>query len=83
MKTTTVRDLKHGFSKVESWVRHGEEVEVTKRGLPVFKIVPIRKSTRRIPKIDFHGMLKEIWGDHVFDDEAVQQMRDLARGERS
>lgn len=68
---------------MESWVQGGEEVEVTKRGTPVFKIVPFLKSTRRIPRVDFQGMLKEIWGDRVLDAEAVRQMRDLARGERS
>ena len=83
MKTTTVRDLKHGFARVESWVHRGEVVEVTKRGMPIFKIVPMDKASHRIPKVDFHGMLKEIWGKRVFSEDEIQQIRDFSRGERS
>lgn len=41
MKSTTVRDLRNNYSKVLKWVAKGEEVEVTRRGKAVAKVVPI------------------------------------------
>ena len=41
MKSTTVRELRNNYAKVLKWVARGEEVEVTRRGKPVAKVVPI------------------------------------------
>ena len=41
MKSTTVRELRNNYAKVLSWVAKGEEVEVTRRGKPVARVVPI------------------------------------------
>lgn len=40
MKTTTVRELRNNYSKVLKWVSKGEEVEVTRRGKIVARVVP-------------------------------------------
>lgn len=40
MKTTTVRELRNNYSKVLQWVAKGEEVEVTRRGKVVAKVIP-------------------------------------------
>ena len=40
MKTTTVRELRNNYSKVLKWVAKGEEVDVTRRGKIVAKVVP-------------------------------------------
>lgn len=40
MKTTTVRELRNNYSQVLKWVAKGEEVEVTRRGKIVAKVVP-------------------------------------------
>lgn len=40
MKTTTVRELRNNYSQVLKWVTQGEEVEVTRRGKIVAKVVP-------------------------------------------
>lgn len=40
MKSTTVRDLRNHYSKVLAWVAKGEEVEVTRRGKVVARVVP-------------------------------------------
>jgi prevent-host-death family protein len=40
MKSTTVRELRNNYSKVLQWVSNGEEVEVTRRGKVVAKVVP-------------------------------------------
>ena len=41
MKTTTVRELRNNYAKVLNWVSKGEEVEVTRRGKAVAKVVPV------------------------------------------
>ncbi len=41
MKSTTVRELRNNYSKVLKWVAKGEEVEVTRRGKAVAKVVPV------------------------------------------
>ncbi len=40
MRTTTVRELRNNYSQVLKWVGKGEEVEVTRRGKIVAKVVP-------------------------------------------
>ena len=40
MKSTTVRELRNNYAKVLKWVSKGEEVEVTRRGKVVAKVVP-------------------------------------------
>ena len=40
MKSTTVRELRNNYSKVLKWVSKGEEVEVTRRGKVVAKVIP-------------------------------------------
>lgn len=41
MRTTTVRELRNNYAKVLKWVSNGEEVEVTRRGKAVAKVVPV------------------------------------------
>jgi prevent-host-death family protein len=40
MKRTTVRELRNNYPKVLHWVSVGEEVEITRRGKVVAKVVP-------------------------------------------
>ena len=40
MKSATVRELRNNYSKVLKWVAKGEEVEVTRRGKVVAKVIP-------------------------------------------
>ena len=45
MKSTTVRELRNNYSQVLKWVAKGEEVEVTRRGKPVAKVVPVASAS--------------------------------------
>lgn len=40
MKTTSVRELRNNYAKVLQWVSAGQEVQVTRRGKVVAKVVP-------------------------------------------
>ena len=47
MKTATVRDLRNHFARISRWVESGQEVEITKRGGVVAKLVPVAKKPMR------------------------------------
>ena len=52
MKTITVREMKARWAEVEAQVRSGETFEVTNRGGPTVRIVPV--APRRILSWDDH-----------------------------
>ena len=76
MKTATVRDLRNNFSRLEAWLRDGEDVCIKKRGEPVAMLTALRRN-RAVPvkNPDFAKRQKAIWGDRVFSDAEVQAMR--------
>jgi antitoxin (DNA-binding transcriptional repressor) of toxin-antitoxin stability system len=67
MKTATVRDLRYNFPQVESWLSVGEEVELTKRGRVVGRIVPEPKKTGKLKMPDFAARARKICGDRLID----------------
>jgi antitoxin (DNA-binding transcriptional repressor) of toxin-antitoxin stability system len=76
MKTANVADLRNNFAVIAAWIDDGETVAITKRGKSFAKLVPATEGEDRpIPKIDFAGRLRRIWGDRVFSDEEVAAMR--------
>lgn len=76
MKTANVADLRNNFGVIAAWIGDGETVSIHKRGKPFAKLVPATEGEERpMPKIDFAGRLRKIWGDRVFSDEEVATMR--------
>ena len=76
MKTATVRGLRNNFSRLEAWLRDGEEVCIEKRGEPVAMLTALRrKRATPVKNPDFGARQKAIWGDRVFSDAEVQAMR--------
>ncbi len=47
MKTTGIAELKAHLSRYLEQVKHGQEIVITERGLPVAKLVPLRATERR------------------------------------
>jgi antitoxin (DNA-binding transcriptional repressor) of toxin-antitoxin stability system len=76
MRTVTVRDLRNNFSKVETWLGEGEEIRIEKRGKPIGFLSAKPRSGNAVPKVDFAARLDAIWGDRVFSEEEVREMRD-------
>jgi len=69
MKTASVYEVQHNFSRVLSWVTAGETVEIRRHRVPVAKLVPTKKKKKAAPKMpDFMARLKEDYGDHVSPD---------------
>jgi antitoxin (DNA-binding transcriptional repressor) of toxin-antitoxin stability system len=72
MKTATVRDLRYNFPKVEALLLSGEEVELTKRGRVVGRIVPSGgelETKFRVP--DFRARLDAIHGGRKVDTDWI------------
>ena len=60
MKKTTVRDLRYRFREVESMLREGEEIHITKRKKVIARLLPCPPaSDHRLP--DFLARLKSIY----------------------
>jgi antitoxin (DNA-binding transcriptional repressor) of toxin-antitoxin stability system len=48
MKTTTVRERRNNYARVLKWVSSGQEVQVTRRGKVVAKVVPPAGNPQKI-----------------------------------
>jgi antitoxin (DNA-binding transcriptional repressor) of toxin-antitoxin stability system len=84
MKTATLRDLRYSFSKIEAWLRAGEEVQITKHSKPLGRLLPESKVSKRKPMPplpDFAARRKAIWGNRVFSNKEVDDMRAFETGE--
>jgi prevent-host-death family protein len=76
MKTANVADLRNNFARIAAWIADGESVEIQKRGKPFARLIPAAAGGERpMPRIDFAGRLRMIWGDRVFSEEEVAAMR--------
>ena len=83
MKTATVRDLRYDFPKLEVWLAGGEEILITKHSKPVAKISrpPTDVSAKLPAHPDYRARLKRLWGDRVFTQAEVEEMRAFETGE--
>lgn len=83
MKTATIADLRNRFPRVFKWIQEGEQVELTKRGRVVARIVPAPKpKPRKFTVPDFEAIQREVFGDNppVFTAEDSAFIHD--RGEQ-
>jgi len=77
MKTATVADLRNNFPRISALIDNGESVDITKRGRVVARLVPPVDTPKKLVKPDIMAQLKEVWGDRVFSDAEVKELRDL------
>lgn len=77
MKTASIRELRTAFPKLEAGLQDGEDVQITRRGRPVARLVPAgRESDQPLVKVDFLAQIKATWGDRHFGVEEVAAMRE-------
>ena len=71
MKTATIRDLRYNFPRVEAWLSGGEEIELTKRGRVLGRIVPgaAKASKRKMP--DFAARARSVCGNRKINTGAL------------
>lgn len=78
MKTASIRQIRHDFSTVLSWVEDGEQVEVTNRGKTVALLSPPplpAPAKRPKKRPDFMARLKRIYGDKVLQGDVIVEER--------
>ena len=81
MKTASIREVRHDFSRILEWVANGEEVAITKRRETVARLLPAtrRKAARgRVP--DVTERLKKFLGRKIISDKAMKAILDESRG---
>ena len=80
MKTASLYDVQHNFSRVLAWVDAGETVIISRRRVPVAKLVPTKKKKPSAKMPDFMARLKKNFGNQVFPDS--QPILDELREDR-
>ncbi len=66
MRKATVRDLRYDFKKIETLLRSGEEIQITKHQQVIARLVPERTArSREMP--DFLARMRAIYGDKVLE----------------
>lgn len=81
MKTASIREVRHDFSRILEWVTSGEEVAITKRRETVARLLPAtRKKAIRVKMPDVTARLQKVFGRKVISDKAMKEILDDNRG---
>jgi prevent-host-death family protein len=79
MKTASVRDLRNNFAKVSRWLKDGEKVKITSRGVPLADLVPLEQAPKKKRKLfdakENRAWMKKVYGDKVLKGNGVLLMR--------
>jgi antitoxin (DNA-binding transcriptional repressor) of toxin-antitoxin stability system len=73
MKTATVRDLRYDFPRIEQMLAQGEEVQITKRGKVIGKVVPAKQERPALP--DFLGRIRATYRDEMLPTTGAEIVR--------
>lgn len=80
MKTATVRDLRNNFAKVSRWLKNGEKVKITSRGVPLADLVPLEQPPKKKQKLfdakENRRWMTKVYGDKVLPGNGVLLMRE-------
>jgi antitoxin (DNA-binding transcriptional repressor) of toxin-antitoxin stability system len=80
MKKASVSELRYCFSAVEELLRDGEEVQITKRGRVIARLLPPER-VAPIVMPDFLGRMKKIFGEKRMKMSGAEQIA-LDRSDR-
>jgi len=66
MKTASVRDLRHRFGSLLTWINEGKEIQITMRRRVIARLVAEKCAASGNTKMpDFAARLKKIHGEKV------------------
>jgi prevent-host-death family protein len=72
-----VRELRNNYSKVLQWVSRGEEVEVTRRGEVVAKVVPPSATTAKpVDWTQSAALNRQTWSNILSADQSAAILAD-------
>lgn len=74
--------MRYDFQKIEAWLANGEEILITKHSKPIARISSETSDSELLPVLpDFAARRNAIWGDRVFSQQEVEEMRAFETGE--
>jgi len=76
MKSATVADLRNQFRRVSAWIEEGETVQIIRRGKPFARLSGITPENQSKKKPDMLNQLREIWGEKMYSETQVREMRE-------
>lgn len=81
MKRVTVRDLRQRWPEVERMLAREGEIEITRDGKPVARLLPSATKPKKRKRFDFaehEKWLRETWGNRVVNivDAAIAEERE-------
>jgi prevent-host-death family protein len=80
MKTASIREVRHDFSRILEWVADGEEVAITRRGETVARLLPAtRKKVARAKMPDVTARLQKVFERKIISDKAMKEILDENR----
>ena len=88
MHAVTIEEAQAHLPELIAEAQRGGEVVIRGNDLRSVRLEPIEPAPTPdpdapVPKYDFRKACKEIWGDRVFSDEEVREMREAELGDRS
>jgi len=82
MRTASIREVRHDFSRILEWVANGEEVAITKRRETVARLLPVKH--KRVPRAkvpDVTARLQKVFGRRFISDKVMKRIWDQNRRE--
>ncbi|MDB6021390.1 MAG: hypothetical protein JWQ04_1247 [Pedosphaera sp.] len=81
MKTASIREVRHNFSRILEWVANGEEVAITNRRRPVARLLPVDRKQTTVGKMpDVSARLRKVFGRKVVSDKVIKGLLTDDRG---
>ena len=73
-----MRELRNNYTKVLRWVAKGEEVEVTRRGKVVAKVIPpaVKKPARQVDWTQSAAFQREPWSAALTAEQSAAILAD-------
>lgn len=82
MDLTNIHEAKTNFSRLVARVARGEEIIIGKAGVPIARLVPYRKSRKKLKKRPMGLAKGKIWMSPDFDDPLPESIMAAFRGDR-
>ncbi len=80
MKTISINNLEQDINRVEEWLAQGEEIELSRRGQPFARLLPIEpRPLSTTSAVDFMDQLRANWGDRQLAADDFDRTRELDR----
>ena len=75
MRTASIGEVRHDFSRLLEWVANGEEVAITKHRKTVARLLPVSFRKVNHPKLpDVTKRLQKVFGKRTIPDKVVKRL---------